>query len=469
MSRALTVVLTLLVASILAPLAVAQEPLPAMVDGCAKQCGPKDADVNGDAVKTGDEKVAVILYGHFEDILNQAPLNTQRPCLAPCTVPEDDLNRGFLTPVVSTRAHPDYDLRFENNWFKMFSSAGYVEIGPDGEWRTHQEPGLAEEVTIVGDKITLYFYLSAYPVPNGDSTTSPTQNQVLAVMPQVGVYARMETGRHEFNGEVIAQGDTASDDAAGLAGSQSRVNIISTPGGPDIYEFAVPMKVERNTIPDVRSGIQGFIVSINPYQIKGKQGSAIEDYQFMQSDWRVRVGPSTPPRLVFDVEKSMMTKAASLSIFNNLMFIRWSFVSPWGSYDIDEPSLRVKLNGPTSPDPGKVGLSRPSIVKRSVDHDAHFKPVNATWKFDYQKAGLADGKYTFDLEVLNLQQTYKLTQQLEFTMKGGVPQDLQIIGAPPPNVGQAQQAKGDSPGLAGIAAIAALAVAAIVNVRRRQV
>jgi hypothetical protein len=465
MSRSFAFAFALLLAVVFcAPLTAAQNPLSnGMVSKCKVQCTP--AEVNGGQVKTGDEPVKVILYGHFEDILNRAPLNTQIPC-SDCNNPESDLNRGYLTPVFSTYTNTDADFRFENNWFEMYSSAGLVEI-VDGEWRTHQEPGLAEEVNINGD-ITLYFYLSAYPLPNQDSGSSPAGHNVLDVMPQVGVYARMDTGRFRFKGENIAEGDTGAGDTAGLAGSQGRVNIITTPGSAeDIYEFAVPMKVNKKTIPDVRSGTPGFIVAVNPYQIKGKQDSPIKDYQVMQSDWRVRVGPSTPPRLVFEVAKPMMTKAASLSIFNNAMFVRWSFVSPWGSYDVNEPTLKVELQGPTNPDPAKVGLSRPLIVKRSTDHDAHFKPVNATWKFDYQKAGLGDGEYTVHMEIMNLQGTYKLQENLKFTMKGGVPQDLQIIGAPPPNPGAAQaKSGGSSPGLAGVAAVAAMAVAALVLERR---
>jgi hypothetical protein len=455
MSRALTTALVFAFLLTLMPLAGAQVTDP--VSGCSKNCTPKE--VNGEQPKRGDETVKAVLYGHFQDILNRAPLNTQ----IPAADKEENLNRGFLMPVVSTRTGTDADLRFENNWFYMFSSAGFVEI-VDGQWRTHQEPGLAEEVKIVGNEILLYFYLSAYPVPNGDSDSSPTGHNVVSVMPQVGIYARMETGRNQFRGQLIAEGDTGAGDTAG------RVNVITVPGSnEDIYEFEVPMRVVKDTIPDVWNA-PGFLVSINPYQIKGKDGSVVpKDWQVMQSDWRVRLGPKTPPRLIIETEKAMVTKAASLSLFNNAMFVRWSFISPWGSYDIDDRTLQIHLEGPSNPAPDKVGLSRPLIVKRSVDHDAHFKPVNATWRFDYQRANLADGDYKIHLSIMNLQNTYVLQEELAFKVRNGVPTDLQIIGAPPPGAnGQQQQAKGDSPGLAGFAALASLFGAAVILTRRRR-
>jgi len=471
MNRGVVVVLSLFVLLALIPLGSSQG-LPTTVDGCKTKCKPKNADVNGETVKTGDEQVQVILYGHFEDILNRAPLNTQIPCgEGECNNPEPNLNRGFLTPTLAVPDQAGQTIaHFENNWFYMFSSAGFVEI-VDGAWRTHQEPGLAEEVKIVGDTIHLYFYLSAYPVPGQDSDAAPTGKNVVDAMPQVGVYARIETGRFPNAGTLIAEGDTGAGDAVPgvVPNAPGRVTLISAPGQPDIYEIDVPMKVVKNVIPDVRSGAAGFLVSINPYQIKQGDGGRDKDTQISQNDWRVRVGPKTPPHIVLTAEKSMMTKAASLSVYNGAMYVRWSFVSPWGSYDVNDRTINVQLmGGPTSPDPSKVGLSRPLVVKRSVDHDAHFKPVNATWKFDYQKANLADGEYMFHLNVMNLQETYQLQETLKFTMAGGQPQDMQIIGAPPPSLGPQAAKKGDSPGLAGVAAVAALAVAALAIDRRRR-
>lgn len=429
------------------------------VEGCSEACTP--AELNGDAPKTGDATVKTILYGHFEDILNRAPLNTQFP------EGEPNLNRGFLMPTIDTYTGTPGDVHFRNNWFRMFSSAGLVEIN-EGVWRTHQEPGLAAPIEIKGGNIDLYFYLSANPVPNGNSDTGVGATLNLDVMPQVGVYAKMETGRFTNGGEPIAEGDTGACDTGSLPTCDGRITLISQPGSADVYEIKVPLEVTNPIIPDVWTGADGFIVSINPYQIKGKD-SAIQDWQVMQSDWRVRTGPDTPPRIVIEHPKALATEAAGLTIFQGEMFIRWSFLSPWGSYDVDDRTIEVEGEGPTAIPSKDIRLV---IIKRSIDHDGHFKPVNATWRLDFQKLGLADGEYKINLKAQNLQHTYELREELTFTIADGLPTNLKVIGSGlegPSDDPQVQKKdKGLLPGFEAVALLGAVGAAlAVVGLRRR--
>src|SRR5687767_2579063 len=89
-----TLLATLLICLLLPGLASAQQGVP--VEACSRECDPKE--VNGPDPKVGNETVTQFLYGHFEDILNMAPLNAQPPDPAR----EPDLNKGFLMPVIDT-------------------------------------------------------------------------------------------------------------------------------------------------------------------------------------------------------------------------------------------------------------------------------------------------------------------------------------------------------------------------------
>lgn len=446
---------------VLAGLSTAAAQLEPTVDGCTQMCDPKAADVNGPEVRTGTDTVKSVLYFHFQNAIDKALINTQAN-----HPDEENIHGSFFMPTLYTNTGQEpngqqVDVKFKYNTFLAISSAGFIEIGPDGDWRTHQEPGVAEDVEIVGDTIPLFFYLSAYPVPSRNSDDFVTQKNALAVMPQVAVRATMTAGRNPGYGTVIAEGDSAE---------RGRINVIMAPDAvqKEIYEIRVDMHVKQSTIPSVWTGGEGFAVEITPYQIEGE--GAAEGYQFTQSEWRARLGPNTPPHMVVTIAKPLVTKSTRMNLFNNALFLRWSVSSPWGSYDVDPQSFRVDVTGPTNPDPAATGLSRPAHVKWIFEHNGHFKPTNVTWKFDYRKAGLADGTYTVQMSAMNLQGTYRLAETMTFRVVDGLPADVEILGknarAGTSGDGGGGLAGGKSPGLAGLAVVAALVGVAMARRRR---
>jgi hypothetical protein len=462
--KALQVFLSILAVLVIAsPLGGAQTPTP--IKECTAECDPKEA--NGGAMKKGDEVTKVILYGHFEDILNMAPLNTQ----IPDSQREPDLNRGFLMPVIDTNTgacapgtQTCADFHFKNNEFTMFSSPGLVEYLQEG-WRTHQEPGLADDAEIADATFNLYWYMSAHAVPQQSSTSGLGTTAKVGVTPQIGVYARMETGRFKYRGDEIASNNFNDQPNSG-----TRQNLLTSPQGDDVYEFIIPMAVKSKIIPSADTK-NGFIVFIQPYQIKQDGTSMDTSQQFMQADWRVRTGPSYPPRVVIPILKPMSTRATQLNIFEDRMFVRWSFTADFGSYDMKDNSLQLVSTGQGAIDSKAVDFI---ILKRSVDHDGHFKPVNATWAIDYLNFPLADGSYELTASIMNLQETYLLEHKFAFNVVGGVP-DVPRIGAGSAGAGgqsaggAAGAAKGgDAAGLELVPLLGAIGVAAMVVVRRRK-
>jgi hypothetical protein len=450
----LRVVLAILATAIVAlPHASAQ---PQGIAKCSAECDPKEA--NGGTIKKGEEITKVILYGHFEDILNMAPLNTQ----APDPQREPDLNRGFPVPVIDTNTNVCVpgtqtcgDFHFKNNEFTMFSSPGLVEYLQEG-WRTHQEPGLADDAEIAADSFNLYWYMSAFAVPQQSSTSGGASAAKVGVAPQVGVFARMETGRFKFRGDVIAESSRNID-----FGQGTRQNLITTPAGEDVYEFVVPMSVKEKTIPSSEAK-NGFIVFIRPYQIMS-DNSDTPLVQIMQADWRVRTGPEFPPRLVIPISQPMSTRSALLNLFEDRMFVRWSFTADFGSYDMKDASLQLVSTGAEKIEPKAIDFI---ILKRSVDHNGHFKPVNATWAIDYRNFPLSDGSYELTASILNLQGTYQLEQKFAFTVLDGVPQVPRIGVARAAELAVNEGPRGESPGFEIAAILGVLAGVAIVSLRR---
>lgn len=372
------------------------------VTHCMQQCRPLDADANGPAPHEGAEVSTSILYPHFQDLLNRAPTNLQLPD-ALC---EPDLNGGMVAPTASTRTNTDADLRFENNWFYGATSAGFVEFGADCTWRTHMEPGFAADVELAGGTATLYVYVSAYPVPGQSTSTGLLGHNAPDVMAQVGVYARWETGRFSFHGTLIAEGDTGNGDVAGLAAGPGRVNLVTLPGQPDVYEVAVPLALKTSTIPH---GAAGSLLSVNVYQLKVKDG-ALAGTQAAQGDWRFHTGPATPPHLVFETTHPLRTTGlGAVAAPGGGFQVDWSLVSPWGSYDLTPASLRGEA---TFPDGSTHAVPVVSMT-RSVDHDGHFKPTDVVFGLP---GPLPTGHYKVEVSALNLQGTYRLADEAGFDL-----------------------------------------------------
>jgi hypothetical protein len=425
------------------------------VDRCANQCRPLDEDVNGPSARTGDESVKSVFYFHYDRLIDTPPINLQ-------SLPENAprINSGLLLPTLVATPASVLVAHFKANTFEGYGTAAYVAWNDGSRGLTHQEPGLASDLEIVGDTIPLYFYVSVYPIPTMNSE-GPLGTNVAGALPHVAVRAAIQAGRNPGHGPIVAEYDSGAGDVAGAAGSAERENLVITPSslGPDIYEVMVPLEVKDRTLKAFHNGGPGFTVTATLYQLE-----PTPEAQFTQADWRFRQGPETPMRFVLEHTRPMTTQNAQLLHFNQAIFIRWSFLSAWGSYDLDHRSIQVKLEGPSSPAPDKIGLSRPLLFNPSTDHCCHFKPVNATWKFDYRRAELKDGQYTLRLGIMNLQNTYRLEETLTFTIRNGVPTDVPAIGAGTgggAGGGSGSQTGGKAPALeAGFVLLAALGWAA---------
>lgn len=465
------------------------------VTTCKEFCLPNDPDVNPTLVTSEDNKpIKMILYPHFETIVQRAPLNVQL-----VDVDEGSLNDGFTMLTLNTEIAEPGNVHFHNNNLVWYSSAGPVFV-VEGKWTTHQEPGLAEDLTLVGENMWLYLYIAVNPVPNGDDDTGLGPLTSVDAMPAIGVYSRIETGRFSYNSQatLIAEGDTDQEDPIGpgrITGCCISRVAPQDDSQSQIYQVKVPLKITEagRTIPSIwpktvggPEGPPGFTVTTNIYQVKQKENPDDgKTNEFTHWDWRLVTGikgaAQLTPRLVFDIEDPLVTKKAELNVFENDLFTRWSYMSPFGTVDIDPLSLRIGVTGPTEVSPDLIRLV---ILKFSTDHNGHFIPVNATWRFNFRQAGLVDGEYTVRVSAQNWQHTYELVEKIPFTVAGGVPKtfssstsggvkDIPIIGGGsggpggPANPQGGGDEGGKLPGFEAGILVAAGLVAAFASRRRR--
>lgn len=388
MRTAPTLVALVLLAAL--PIVQAQQP----VDECSRQCSPTDPDVNEVVART-EGPVNVILYGHFEDILNRAPMNT----VPPDPVNEPDLDDGFFTPTLDadTGLCPAgfcLDARFGLSEFAMVACPGPVEFLSEG-WRVLcHAPGFGAP-QVVGP-IVLYVYFS---VDAGPRQYAIPADLDAGAMPRVWVRGQIEAGREEP--VTLARG------------SSSAGSMVSLPGGPQVYEFRVELIPEPWTL-DPETGwltleARPTVVRIFLEQIRGD----LADARAGQADWRLRTGPRFPPRLVVPVEEPLVLEQLASTIHDGRFWVRALVRSPFGSHDVDAASITGRILAGPDRRPTPTGAVDLVMAKRSYDHDGALRPVNVTWKIHHELLDHdASGEYVFEFRARNLQGTYELVDTI---------------------------------------------------------
>lgn len=377
------------------PSVTAQRP----VESCSEQCAPTDADVN-EIVPVRAGTTNVVLYAHFESILNMAPLNT----VPPNETYEPDLNRGFLMPTIDTNTNlcsgqMCADFHFKSNEFTMYLCPGLVTFEDEGFRSGCHSPGIPGPLDIMGP-MTLYFYV-------GSNANPTSAEDGPSFLPNVRVAARMEGDFHKR--VVLARG------------MSEPTSITAISQDPVVYEFKVeltPLAVPDVTIADLMSRGIYFIVEVQQIH-----SDAAFDTSIGQPSWSVRTGHKFPPRVVVPTKDPLrMIDKGSFVRDGNLY--AWANVLPiYGSYDISHESARARIVAPGTEKPVDPRALDLLLFKRSTNHDGVLKPANITWKVHPQYLDVGGSVYRVDFEARNLQGTYELAESVPipvtaFTGKG---------------------------------------------------
>jgi PGF-CTERM protein len=244
--------------------------------------------------------------------------------------------------------------------------------------------------------------------------------------------------------------------------------------GP-VTEFPVNMGSASGIIPKA----EAFVIHVEWRQFS-QTGQKVA-----QREWNVHTGVNYRNRLVIPVMNPLQVEEVRPQLFEDKIYIHGVFNSPWGSYDVDIGSLMVEILKPDGTPLETSNIGEP-ILKYSVDHDAHFKPVNATFPWEYKKDNLPPGTYKVRLHTMNWQHTAMSINEatvdfpgnylnkprgIKVTSSEGVLQ-RNIVGkgvrSAGPNIDvQGEEGKG-LPGFEGVVVLAALIGAAAYASRRRK-
>jgi hypothetical protein len=363
----------------------------------------------------GEEKShCIVLYAHNYDLLQPVPINVQRP---PECFP--DLAQGFT-------GTPGIEPFWTFSRAVLYSSAGFVEYeesrcaSENYKPRIHPERGLTSDILIDRSADILgYWYLSvdtAEFTPAGQDGHNNGLN--MGVMPCVTVEMVLQTGRFPGSGTTLATGRTTKTMVTTPDVLGDAPDLPAQPPDPcegsdgdiapgRVTEFKVNLGKATADIPEHA----GYIIIVRWFQHDG--GNSEEENNVIMREWNRHNGADYPNRVIIPVQESIRIERIRVQEFDSKLYFHTVLNSPWGSYDVDTRNIRVEVfkeNGEAVP---LQHLAEP-ILRYSVDHDGHFKPVNATFPWDYKKENLPDGRYTVKVTVPNWQHTAEATRSSSF-------------------------------------------------------
>ena len=372
--------LAALALALLAPAALAQAP----VGGPAPP--PEDTGYEGGPV-------VVPLYGHIYDLLQPVPINTQ-PMI------DLDLARGFGSPTV-TGVGP---LSTPNS-LRFYSSPGLVEynLTQDGLPRHHPERGISYDVLLdASQSVVGHWFMGVKPLdaPQAGQTGGPEAG-LLPITVRMTMRVGDDIGANLDAGEVIAQGQTTLDPSAWPVDGEP-VEVVVDMGKP-----------LRDRIP----GDAAFNVKVEWFNAEAPDGSR----QVTQRDWVLHTGLRFPNR----VEVAVLNPLAIYGVRptpvgDDRITIHALLNSPFGNYDVDVSTVRLEVQGPTTP----RSIGAPLVVQRSFEHNHHYEPVEVTWVWPYRADAAAPGTYTVTVTAKNLQGTASVAKTATFV----IPESGRAVG-----------------------------------------
>ncbi|MBW3584126.1 MAG: hypothetical protein KY455_13630 [Euryarchaeota archaeon] len=402
-----------------------------------------------------DATTCVVLYGHMFDILADVLVNTQRP-----PVGTRDLARGFsMTPNVE----PYYDL----NHLEMYSSPGFVEYQEDASLDPlviHPERGITSDVRFARDvPVRGYWYMSA----DWDELSGQDPEADTGALACLTVRMVLATGRDYDPENMIAEGtSTKTIVSSSLAADQERKVLAEMPCGEDrtaevmfpqdVTEFAVEMGLPEKDIP----ADKGFVVLVEWYQYA--PGDPDDQDKVAGQGFNIRSGHHFPNRVVVPIENPVRIDEMRVAPFNGKLYVQAESNSPWGSYDVDPTSIRMRVIDAAGNEVALKHVETP-ILRYDTTHAGHFKPVTATFPWDHKAEGLAPGTYTVEVEVRNWQHTAMASKSLDIEIK---PKEVIVPTETEEPLGERPVPK-EAPAAVFPALLASVAVALLALRRRR--
>jgi hypothetical protein len=125
-------------------------------------------------------------------------------------------------------------------------------------------------------------------------------------------------------------------------------------------------------------------------------------------------GEFFPPSFQMPVENAFTVERAIPNFANGQLAMLGILNSPWGSYDVDQSSIELDVEGPR-------GSVTPVNIEQYSDfstaHGGHYDPVNVTWIWDYRADDAQPGEYEVTISAENFQNSAKASCTASFTLE----------------------------------------------------
>jgi hypothetical protein len=368
----------------------------------------------------------VTFYAHVFGAgpLSPMPGNTQFPS------GEDDFSRGFtaacsdLAPVSVAAmlvSLSDCESGQAGNVLYLYSTAGFVQnldIDTFAYEKVHNERGQAKDVLLDATKdVTATLYMSAdfhgwlpwalspdNPAP-GVPDPVPFWNWDPGVLTDWVVEATLFTAdMGAYQGQAsepppvddTLRAGNATVVAQGMSAPQTVLSLDQNLNGHgEVYEFDINLgrpQVDR-------------IAKEKDWVLRFRWWSTTGGHETIAGggtvQWNLNSGEFYPVRFTLPVKNPFDVELVAPQFVHGKLLILAILNSPWGSYDVDQRSVRLAVTD----DAGRPVVPQhvAQLADYSVAHGGHYKPVNVTWVWDYHADQLPPGLYTATVRASNFQ------------------------------------------------------------------
>jgi hypothetical protein len=132
--------------------------------------------------------------------------------------------------------------------------------------------------------------------------------------------------------------------------------------------------------------------------------------------FQINAGEDYPAGIDLPVRNPMDVELVYPRFVHDKMVVLSIINTPWGSYDIDPKLVKFIVKDKSG---SVVDIPADLLqfdIDSSVAHGGHYKPINATWVFDYQALDLKGGDYTLTVETTNFQHSYTTSTTAGFVL-----------------------------------------------------
>ncbi|MHB8603701.1 MAG: hypothetical protein ACYDCK_00480 [Thermoplasmatota archaeon] len=397
----------------------------------AAAAAPSGASAASAAIDSTDAQGStspISFYGHLFDVnrANPMPMNTQFPA------GEEDFSAGYGGGCGMTPADVPDPTGVEGNqyadcmadpynevWF--YTTPGFVQVKSDADFsydKIHNERGLTKDTFVdTSQDIKASFYMSAddfgYPgtfcqlsgvKPYDVAEPIGCINWDPGYLPQWVVRAELYTGvLGDYGGAANTPPDVKTAFEGGklsliAAGESAPVDVISMKslGTPQVYKFDVNLgRAKVNVIPKE----QNYLVRFKWYSVENGKPVILNPPLF----WNADSGEFYPPSVTIPVKNAFQVEMTLPEFVHEKLAILGIINTPWGSYDVNHDTIKLTVTNDKGADVVPTHILEQADF--SVAHGAHYKPVNVTYVWDYQRDHLAPGAYSVNIWAENFQKS----------------------------------------------------------------